>query len=222
MNRLFAIGDIHGCFRPFHELVVKHIDLKKDDRLILLGDYIDRGTQSREVVDFIMDLIEKGFDVVPLTGNHETMLLGSYNDPGLLYQWFMNSGESTLQSFGVEDVRNLSKKYIDFFSGLKYYISEGNNIFVHAGFNDDEEDPFSDRFHMVWESRVIYKNPLLQGKTIIHGHRPKGLGYVKKQIRGRASVIPLDTGCVYGQEAGYGYLSALEVNTMTLISVPFE
>ena len=59
MARLFAISDIHGCFRTFYELVVKIIDLKKTDRLILLGDYIDRGEQSREVVDFIMDLQKK-------------------------------------------------------------------------------------------------------------------------------------------------------------------
>jgi len=91
MSRLFAIGDIHGCFKPFYELVVDTIALKKDDRLILLGDYIDRGPQSKEVIDFIMDLKEAGFSVTPLMGNHEAMLLESYADTGLLYQWYMYS-----------------------------------------------------------------------------------------------------------------------------------
>ncbi len=220
MSRLIAIGDIHGCFRPFYELVVNEIDLKKNDRLILLGDYIDRGTQSKEVIDFIIDLKEAGFDVTPLMGNHEAMLLESYADTGMLYQWYMNSGEATLQSIGIQDVRDLEKTYLDFFSGLQYYVSIGNFLFVHAGFNDNDADPFTDKFHMIWESRLSYTNPLLLGKTIIHGHRPKTLEYVKKQIRDRSYVIPIDTGCVYGREMDYGFLSAIEVNSMELISVP--
>jgi len=220
MSRIFAIGDIHGCFKPFYELVIRGIDLKKDDKLILLGDYIDRGTQSREVVDFIIDLQVKGFDVVPLTGNHEAMLVASFYDPSMSCLWHMNSCESTLSSFGVEDVMDLEKRYIDFFSGLIYYESIGNFLFVHAGFNDFEADPFSDREHMIWESRPVYEHPLLQGKTIIHGHRPKTLEFVRNQIAVRSAVIPIDTGCVYGLELGYGYLSALDVNEMILYPVP--
>ncbi|MCX6335195.1 MAG: metallophosphoesterase family protein [Bacteroidia bacterium] len=220
MSRLIAIADIHGCYKPFYELVVKTIDLKKADRLILLGDYIDRGMQSKEVIDFIIDLKEKGFDIIPLAGNHEAMLLDSYTDPAMLYLWIMNSGETTLQSFGVLNVQDIEKGYIDFFSGLKYYESTGNYLFVHAGFNDGDADPFSDTNHMIWESRLSYENPVLWGKTIIHGHRPKTLDFVKKQIDKRTGVIPIDTGCVYGLEMGYGFLSALDVNGMKLYSVP--
>lgn len=219
MSRLIAIGDIHGCFKPFYELVVNTIDLKKEDKLILLGDYIDRGTQSKEVVDFIIDLKEAGFDVTPLMGNHEAMLLEAYGDTGMLYQWYMNSGETTLQSIGIHDVRDLDETYLCFFSGLKYYESTGDFLFVHAGFNDLDADPFNDTYHMIWESRLSYKNPVLRGKTIIHGHRPKTLEYVKKQIRDKSPVIPIDTGCVYGREMDYGFLSALEINEMKLYSV---
>ena len=220
MARLFAIGDIHGCFRQFYELVINKIELKKEDKLILLGDYIDRGTQSKEVIDFIIELEQAGFDVTPLMGNHEAMLLESYADTGLLYQWYMNSGETTLASIGISDVRDLQKKYLDFFSGLKFYESIGKCLFVHAGFNDHDSDPFTDTYHMIWESRLFYKNPVLKGRTIIHGHRPKTLEYVEQQIRERSDIIPIDTGCVYGLEMGYGYLSALDVNKMKLFSVP--
>ena len=113
----------------------------------------------------------------------------------------------------------MQKGYLDFFSGLKFYESIGNFLFVHAGFNDLDPDPFSDTYYMVWESSLAYKNPVLQGKTIVHGHRPKTLEYVEQQIRDRSNVIPIDTGCVYGLELGYGYLSALEVNQMKLYSV---
>jgi serine/threonine protein phosphatase 1 len=73
---------------------------------------------------------------------------------------------------------------------------------------------------MIWESRPFYQNPVLSGKTIIHGHRPKTISYVKKLIREKSNVIPIDTGCVYDNEMGYGNLSALEVKSMTLFSVP--
>lgn len=220
MPRLFAIGDIHGCYKTFYDLVIKIIDLKKTDRLILLGDYIDRGDQSKEVIDFIIDLTKKGFDVLPLTGNHESMLLDSYSDPGMLYQWFINSADTTLQSFGIQDIREIGQEYIDFFSGLKFYESLGKYLFVHAGFNDYMEDPFSDRHHMIWESRPYYENPVLSGKIIIHGHRPKYIDFVQKLINEKSNVIPIDTGCVYEKELGYGFLSALEVNTMKLYSIP--
>ncbi len=220
MKRLFAISDIHGCFIPFYELVVKEIDLQKGDRLILLGDYIDRGEQSKEVIDFIIDLIGSGFDIIPLTGNHEQLLLDSYHDPQMQPLWFMNNGMITLTSFGINDVRELDKKYLDFFSNLEFYLETGNLIFVHAGFNDNVTDPFTDRRMMIWECTPEYTNPLLGGKTIIHGHRPKKIDYVKKLIYENSKVIPIDTGCVYEKELGYGNLSALEINSMILYSVP--
>ena len=63
MGRLFAISDIHGCFKTFYELIVNTIKLSKSDQLILLGDYIDRGDQSKEVIDFIIDLHKEGFNI---------------------------------------------------------------------------------------------------------------------------------------------------------------
>lgn len=222
MRRLFAISDIHGCFRPFYELVINTIGLKKSDRLVLLGDYIDRGYESREVIDFIMDLISGGFDVTPLTGNHEVMLVNAYNDPGMLPLWHMNSGFTTQFSFDIQNIRNLEKRYLDFFMQLEYYTLIGDYYYVHAGFNDKLADPFTDRKYMIWESVESYKNPVFSGKTIIHGHRPKKIEYIKELIRRKSNFIPIDTGCVYGAGMGYGFLSALEVNTMQLISVPCD
>ena len=152
MNRLFAISDIHGCFKPFYELVVNIIKLKKSDHLMLLGDYIDRGQQSKEVIDFIIDLQKKGYNITPLAGNHELMLMNSYSDPDMLPFWLMNNGMSTLQSFGIDDILEIDKHYLDFFNSLSYYRIIGKLVFVHAGFNDLAEDPFSDKYSLVWES----------------------------------------------------------------------
>ncbi len=219
MGRLFAITDIHGCFKPFYELVVNTIKLKKSDQLILLGDYIDRGDQSKEVIDFIIDLHKEGFNITPLTGNHEMMLCEAYYDQDLLPLWLMNNGNSTLLSFGIQDIREIDIHYLDFFTTLEYYKNLGNFVFVHAGFDDLATNPFLDKQSMVWECRLSYQNPMLSGKTIIHGHRPKTVSYVKRLISEKSNVIPIDTGCVYGKENGYGVLSALEVNSMALFSV---
>ncbi len=219
MNRVIAISDIHGCFDPFYELVTNRIGLDKTDRLILLGDYIDRGEKSKEVIDFIMDLIKSEFNVTTLAGNHETMLIDSYNSPGNLPLWYLNHGITTLQSFNLSDIRDIDGRYLRFFLNLRYYEFIGDMIFVHAGLNDFLSDPFSDRYSMIWESRQSYLNPRLREMTIIHGHRPKTIGYVESLLERGSKVIPIDTGCVYNRGPEYGYLSALDVTSMKLISV---
>jgi serine/threonine protein phosphatase 1 len=220
MDRLFALSDIHGCFKPFYELVVNIIKLKKSDQLILLGDYIDRGEQSKEVIDFIIDLRKAGFNITPLTGNHEVMMVDAYYDPNLLPLWLMNNGISTLLSFGIQDIREISNYYLEFFNSLEYYKILGNLVFVHAGFNDLAINPYSEKHNMIWESRFSYQNPVLSEKTIIHGHRPKTVSFVQRLINEKSKVIPIDTGCVYDKESGYGNLSAIELNSMTLFSIP--
>ncbi|MGA1978294.1 MAG: metallophosphoesterase family protein [Bacteroidales bacterium] len=217
MSRIFAISDIHGCFSTFYELVVNVLDLRKSDRLILLGDYIDRGEGIRDVIDFIIDLKDKGFNLTALRGNHEDMLMDSGNDPEIFALWMMNKGLTTLNSFEITGISQMNKKYTDFFSSLEYYHETGNCIFVHAGFNDLLADPFSDYETMLWECSPSYFNPLLKGKTIVHGHRPKFVSHVRKLISEKSDVIPIDTGCVYEKELGYGFLSALNVGEMELI-----
>lgn len=220
MNRIFAISDIHGCYKPFYELVINTIKLEKNDQLILLGDYIDRGDQSKEVIDFIIGLLKEGFDITPLTGNHEVMLSDAYSDQDSLPLWLMNNGMSTLLSFGIEDIREIDNHYLEFFTNLEYFKILGDFIFVHAGFNNYAINPFLDKNSMIWESSLSYDNSLLSGKTIIHGHRPKTVSYVKRLIGEKSKVIPIDTGCVYDKVEGYGNLSALEIQSMTLFSVP--
>jgi serine/threonine protein phosphatase 1 len=219
MNRLFAISDIHGCFDTFYDLIVTKIKLEKSDKLVLLGDYIDRGNKSREVIDFIIDLIEKGFNIIPLAGNHESMLVDSFKDSLSLPLWLMNSGESTLESFGLTDVTLIDPRYIRFFNSLQYFYISEKIVFVHAGFNDSAADPFNDIKGMIWECHQSYTNQKLNKFLIIHGHRPKTIDQVLQRINSGSRVIPIDTGCVYGREMGYGYLTALEVGSMKITPV---
>ncbi len=218
-TRTFAIGDIHGCFDSFHKLVEHKIELKKNEKLILLGDYIDRGAQSKAVIDYIMGLRNRGFDITPLMGNHESMLLDAFDNNMFLAQWIINGATETLKSFRINSINELDQTYIDFFRSLKFYHSFENFLFVHAGFNDRADNPFEDKYQMIWECQEKYMHPAFIGKTIIHGHRPVTVTTCKEIIQANQQVINIDTGCVYADKVGYGHLSAIEVYTKELFSV---
>jgi serine/threonine protein phosphatase 1 len=219
MKRLFAIGDIHGCLDSLKELIDSNIQLDKNDKLILLGDYIDRGDKSKEVVDYIIYLQEKGYDITQLIGNHELLLLETFENEKNKPKWIQNGGDETLKSFGISSIKDISTNYLDFFTNLKNYFSIEDYLFVHAGFNDKILNPFQDTYSMVWESQVEYLNPLLAEKTIIHGHRPITMEHCEKQINEKKQVINIDTGCVYKEKVGYGKLTAIELYSKKLFSV---
>jgi len=218
-ERLFAIGDIHGCFDSFRELVEDKIEINNGDKLVLLGDYIDRGNQNKEVIDYIIELQQKGFDIIPLIGNHESMLLDAIGNEEHFFLWIQNGGSKTMESFKINSLNDLPKFYIDFFKALPFYYSYKNFLFVHAGFNDEISNPFKDKYHMIWTCREKYSNPILRDKTIIHGHSPISESSCKRRIQENNPVINIDTGCVYSDNIGYGRLSAIELNSMKLFSV---
>ncbi|MDO9580701.1 MAG: metallophosphoesterase family protein [Bacteroidales bacterium] len=215
-KRLFAIGDIHGCFDAFRSLLEQKIQIKESDQIILLGDYIDRGTQSKEVIDYIIDLKAKGFDIVPLLGNHEAMLLDAYENEELVSTWIQNGGSETLKSFNITSLKDIEPNYIEFFKGLTCYHALDEYLFVHGGFNDSDINPFADKYSMIWVCRKTYENPLLINKIIIHAHRPIPVDACKKIVHSNNNVINLDTGCVYSNMTGYGTLTAIELNTRSL------
>lgn len=207
-KRLFAIADIHGCFDQLKELVENKIQLQKEDKLILLGDYIDRGDKSKEVVDFIIELQQKAFDVIPLMGNHEAMLIDAIKNDKDNSIWVLTGGNKTLDSFNINSVKEIELKYIKFFSNLKYYYAFEEYLFVHAGFNDTITNPFTDYNSMLWECKDSYTNLLLTNKTIIHGHNPIKVSRCEERIHSNNRVINIDTGCVYTTKDGYGRLTA--------------
>jgi len=218
-ERLLAIGDIHGCMDPFRELVEKKIGIRRSDRIVLLGDYIDRGYRSREVIDYIIDLQNQGYDIIPLMGNHESMLIESLGSERSLYNWSMNGGSETIFSFGIKSSNELDVKYLQFFKNLLFYYIQDQFIFVHAGFNNELADPFQDKSHMIWSRRESYSNPVFNGKIIVHGHTPVPFTLCREVVLSDHNVINIDTGCVYDKLGGYGHLTAIEVFTRELFSV---
>ena len=218
-NRLFAIGDIHGCFDSLKELVENKIQLQKDDKLILLGDYIDRGNKSKEVVDFIIELLENGYDVIPIMGNHESMLLDALEDEKNISKWIQNGGNETLKSFEINLLKVIESKYIEFFKGLRCYYAFEDYLFVHAGFNDNLLNPFTDYYSMLWKCKETYTNPLLSDKTIVHGHNPVRVAICEERVHTKHLVINIDTGCVYKDNEGFGRLAAYDCNNKRILFV---
>jgi serine/threonine protein phosphatase 1 len=182
----------------------------------LLGDYIDRGPDSKKVIDYIISLQELGFHIIPLLGNHECMLLDAYSSPDLESKWLSNGGVDTLKSFGIKSLRILDLGYITFFKSLGLFFESGKYLFVHAGFNDELEDPFSDTYHMLWKCRKKYQNPLLLNRVIIHGHCPIAVSRCDEHIKTTPKVINLDTGCVYADKSDFGRLTAYELYTQLI------
>jgi serine/threonine protein phosphatase 1 len=217
-QRVFAIGDVHGCFDSLKELMEEKIGLTLSDKVILLGDYIDRGSKSKQVIDYLMNLKEKGYELVTLRGNHEQMLLDAYEDEQLVRLWVMNGGAATLKSFGISKIRQLDPAYLDFFNSLPLFYSYNNYLFVHAGFNDRIDNPFEGTYHMVWESRDRYSHPLLKDKIIVHGHSVITPALCEERILGNEKVIDLDTGCVFTNYNEYGRLTGWEITTGKIFS----
>jgi serine/threonine protein phosphatase 1 len=218
-NRLFAIGDIHGCFDSLKELVEQKIQLQKNDKLILLGDYIDRGDKSKEVVDYIMELHERDFDIVPLMGNHEALLLDANENEKNTSKWIQNGGYETLKSFDISSLEDIESKYIKFFNGLRYYYPFEDFLFVHAGFNDNVVNPFTDYYSMLWKCKQSYTNPLLINKTIVHGHNAISISECEERVLSKLDVINIDTGCVYKDKEGFGRLTAYDCKAKRILFV---
>ena len=121
-----------------------------------------------------------------------------------------------VKSFNLTFLKDIEPKYIEFFKGLPYYFALEKYLFVHAGFNDSDINPFADKYSMIWLCKQTYENPLLMNKIIIHGHRPITVDVCKEIVHSNKNVINLDTGCVYSNMTGYGTLTAIELNTRSL------
>ena len=119
--RRIAISDIHGCIYSFKALLDK-LAFSSTDELYLLGDFIDRGHDSKGVIDLLWELQESGHQIHCLRGNHDQMLLDALSNQEALYNWLRAGGGITLRSFGATFLEEIPQPYIDFIKELPYYI----------------------------------------------------------------------------------------------------
>ncbi len=216
----FAISDIHGCSRTFNALLDK-IAFSQADELFLLGDYIDRGPDSRGVIDTIFKLRESGYRIHCLRGNHEQMLLDVLENTYSRFHWYANGGVRTLESFEKMEAEAIGPGYIDFFSKLDFYFAIDNFLLVHAGLNFNHPSPLSDTVAMLWVrnwyERIDYQ--WLGERIIIHGHTPISEKEIRQQWKqlDERRYLNIDGGCVFaGVRQGLGSLCAYDLTNNRL------
>ncbi|MCB9851722.1 MAG: serine/threonine protein phosphatase [Phycisphaerales bacterium] len=207
--RHIAIGDIHGCFDALMTLVDK-IPIADSDMIVTLGDYVDRGPRSRDVIDWLIARHAAG-TLVPLRGNHEIMMLEAADDPKeALPDWLMSGGDATLKSYangkGKVTQRDIPSTHWEFIlETCRDYYESDTHLFVHA--NVDGDLPLGDQpeHKLFWEKFHNAPAPHVSGKTLVCGHTPQRDG----RPRSIGHAICIDTGAYKDG----GWLTALDVAT---------
>ena len=194
-ERIFIIGDIHGCLEMLKRLMERIAWHPERDGLIFLGDYIDRGKDSKDVVDYILAISKISSSVCCLKGNHEAIfqeyLAGDYFN-----NFLINGGDATLDSYrlGNELDRDvvIPSEHIVFLQSLSLWIELPDYYVVHAGFRPGVSIEGQTEEDMVWIRDPFLVSDYDFGKRVIFGHSPFPEPFVMD------NKIGLDTGAVYG------------------------
>lgn len=226
-ERRFAIGDVHGCLQTLQKLITQTMKLTTDDQLFLLGDYINRGPDSAGVLDFIIDLQQNGYQVYPLRGNHEAMLLESWEDFKSLKH---NKDKENFKDWVnddkfVDENNQLVARFEKFLNNLPYYYELDNFYLVHAGFDFEfgVPNPLEDFERMLWIRFFVPDYGAIKNKPVLHGHTIRSIDEIRESVKDRTGTIPLDNGCYKGLQTitnpYYGSLCGLNLDTFELMVV---
>ncbi|MEO5359948.1 MAG: metallophosphoesterase [Nitrospirota bacterium] len=202
-KRQIAIGDIHGCYGLTVDLVENVIKFNPDqDQLIFIGDYIDRGTDSAQVVQYVDDLKNKyNEQIVLLAGNHEYLAYNAFKfrTAEMFQLWIINGGVNTIDSYdGIENAQRYEsseRHLVPFVERLEFYYETKTHIFMHGGIPTGETVETAKKQSLLWERN--YER--YRGKDIIVGHTPH------KNVTKYKNAVVIDTGAVF-----YGKLSAYD------------
>lgn len=231
MGRRWVIPDTHGCAKTVKALFTDIIRPTLADEFYFLGDYIDRGPDSKGVIDFILEFQQDGYSVTALKGNHENMAVELYDEARdhkggwnnlfnnrKFNSWMSMGGHETLKSFGVHQVKDIPSDYMDWMRNLPYYVTLERFVLVHAGLNFSNDDPFEDKFSMLWLREYEIRPEKIGFRKIIHGHMPVNMELISLSVKNNIyKFIDLDNGIYITGYAGYGNLTALELNSMEMV-----
>jgi serine/threonine protein phosphatase 1 len=204
--RTLVIGDIHGCLTAL-EGIFELANLRPDDQIIALGDYVDRGPDTRSVVDRMIGLVDS-HGLIPLLGNHEEMMMKSRTDKGTMRAWLTFGGRETLQSYSGSprkiDLRDVPDEHWRFFEQncIDWHETD-THIFVHGCAHPDLPLDMQSAYALRWD-RFFDPEPHVSGKVMICGHTAQSSGVP----RNLGHAICLDT-WVYGD----GWLSCLDIES---------
>jgi serine/threonine protein phosphatase 1 len=215
-ERTLVISDIHGCYHEFVDLLELAKYNSSRDRLILLGDYVSRGTCSKEVVDLVMSLV-KEHGAIALQGNHDhrfVRVIENLASEKETVRFFEKGGFETLDSYcksnistspeHLHEIRSymgLYSPHITFLKGLPYYYEDHDYIYVHAGLNPGYRKlSDQDIQDLLYIKEEFYNNRTNAEKVVIFGHT------ITKDIHGVPDIwlggdkIGIDGGCVFGYQ----------------------
>jgi len=216
-GRLLAVGDVHGCLDELCTLL-DVIQPAAGDKIVFLGDYVDRGPSPRGVIDLLMELRRSGCcRTVFLRGNHEDMFLDFIGERGRHGDAFLyNGGRITLESYGLAPFEpgphvgtQLPPAHLEFLRGLELRHLDEPFLFVHAGVSPIRALEDQDEEDLLWIRDEFIRNRHPFPHTIVFGHTPQ-----REVLWHLPFKIGLDTGCVYGNK-----LSCLDFTSGTLIQV---
>jgi serine/threonine protein phosphatase 1 len=195
---VYAIGDIHGSLQKLRELMTqcrRHAD-GRPTTFVFLGDYIDRGPDSRGVIEALMDMQSRQPDrVIALRGNHEAVALEIIDGETEPEHWLQEGGIATLRSYNIDHPRELPREAVAWLRSLPFSYDDGQRFFVHAGI-DPKKPLNSQRNHdLIWIREPFLSDARDYGRLIVHGHTPQTSGL--PDFRGNR--LNLDTGAVYGR-----------------------
>ncbi len=216
---LIAIGDIHGCVATL-DVLLKLLAPDQDDHLIFIGDYIDRGPDSKGVIDRLLKL-RQSQQCTFLRGNHEAFMLAYLQDQEFEL-WGMNGGVATLRSYAV-DGQNvyIPEEHVDFVRQTQLYYDAPGFFFVHAGLRPEltiaENLAHCGEEVFLWEREHlhVHESELAWEKTVVCGHTPK------PEPLNRDKLIDIDTGCVYHMHPRMDRLTAVRLPEREFIMVDY-
>jgi serine/threonine protein phosphatase 1 len=201
--RTLAIGDIHGCHETLVTLL-NQVRPSSEDTIIFLGDYIDRGPASKNVIESLLEL-RKSCSAVFLRGNHEAMLLEARDDPSKEALWCSYGGLETLESYSPDHrqdwISAIPDSHWDFLQGTARFHETASHIFIHACLDPELDMAEQPDWLLLWEFFDRFQKQHKSGKRIICGHTPQRSGEISD--KGYATCI--DTGAAIG-----GWLTCLD------------
>ena len=208
-RRIIAIGDIHGCLHPLKKLI-KQIEPEADDQLVFLGDMIDRGKHSKEVIDYLIKLSSR-YSCHFIMGNHELLYL-DYLKNRNPDQWLQNGGHATLKSYKSDDGRDLPEKHLHLLRHCHYFLETEHYFFTHGGLDPELSIKDNLRYYkpeeFCWQrvhlqSSFLERNSYKWEKTLVCAHTTLPLPVNLEKL------IAIDTGCVYTEKPHLGWLTAV-------------
>lgn len=202
--RIFAIGDLHGCASELEALLnylCSKAQLSPQDQVIFIGDYIDRGPDSRATIEQVLAFSRQFPSTICLCGNHEKMFLDFINNSKAPRHFYLsNGGEECLRSYGLKSdspkdkLRDkIPKNHLDFINSLERYVIFPEQVFAHAGLSplkdlrdQADEDLFWIRDEFIYNIHVF-------NKLVVFGHTPHQELFIDLPYK-----LGIDTGLVYG------------------------